>query len=248
MLDLWTRTSGTWINMATVILGSCLGLGLQRRLPLAMQQVITQAVALIVILVGLSLAGGLPRLQAGRLDGVVLGLLALVIGGLLGEWARIEARIEALGDWLRWALGGPDSSRFTAGFVTASLLFCVGPMSLIGSFNNGINGDHRLTVLKAVMDGVSAIALASSYGLGVAASALTILVYQGGLSLAAAALAQSLPDPAQSPAIAAITGVGGLMILATGLNLLGLTQIRVASFLPSLILGPLLNQLGRWLG
>jgi uncharacterized protein len=246
MGDLWVQTSGTWINVLTVLLGSGLGLGLQRRLPLAMQQVITQGVALIVILVGLSLALGLPKVQSGRLDGVILGLLGLVVGGVLGEWLQIEARLEAIGDRLKRRFKG--DGRFTEGFVTASLLFCIGPMALIGSFNNGLSGDNRLTVLKAVMDGLSAIALASSYGIGVAFSALSILVYQGGLSLAAAALAQSLGDPSHSPAIAAISGVGGLMIVATGFNLLGVTQIRVASFLPSLLLAPLLNQVGRWLG
>ncbi len=246
MLDFWTRTSGTWINVLTVLVGAVLGLGLQRRLPRSMQQIITQSVALIVILVGLSLAQGLPKIQAGRLDGVILGLLALVCGGLLGEWAQIEPRLEQVGDWLKARVRG--GGRFTEGFVSASLLFCVGPMALIGSFNNGINGDNRLIVLKAMMDGLSAIALASSYGIGVAASALSILIYQGSLSLAAAALAQGLGDPTHSPAIAAISGVGGLMILSTGLNLLGVTQIRVASFLPSLVLAPLLDLLGRWLG
>ncbi|QYO67691.1 DUF554 domain-containing protein [Leptolyngbya sp. 7M] len=236
-LDFWTKTSGTWINVATVLLGTGLGLVLRGRLPLKMQQIITQGLGLITLFVGLSMAGSVNTVES-RIDGVILALLAIVLGGLLGEWWRLEERLEALGNWLKRRFKGKGS--FTEGFMAASLLFCVGPMTLIGSLNNGLTGDNTLLLLKAVMDGLAAIALTSSFGIGVGFSILVVLLYQGGVSLAAGLLAQNLADPASSPAVLLITGVGGLMILGLGLNLLEVARVRVASFLPALLLAPLL--------
>ncbi|MBD1863174.1 MULTISPECIES: DUF554 domain-containing protein [Trichocoleus] len=237
-LDFWAKTSGTWINIGTVLAGTALGLGLQGRLSMRMQRIITQGLGLITLFVGIQMAGSLTKTQAGRIDGVVLALLAIALGGLLGEWWQLEERLTAVGDWLkqRFKRGGG----FTDGFVAASLLFCVGPMTLIGSLNNGLTGDNTLLTLKATMDGLAAIAFTSSFGIGVGFSTLIILVYQGGLSLAAGLLAQSLPDPATDPCVLLVTGVGGLMILGISLNLLEIAQVRVASFLPALALAPLI--------
>ncbi|HEY9806944.1 MAG TPA: DUF554 domain-containing protein [Candidatus Obscuribacterales bacterium] len=237
-LDFWAKTSGTWINIGTVLAGTALGLVLQGRLPLRMQRIITQGLGLITLFVGIQMAGSLTKTQAGRIDGVVLALLAIALGGLLGEWWQLEERLTALGDWLKRRFKGGGG--FTDGFVAASLLFCVGPMALIGSLNNGLTGDNTLLTLKATMDGLAAIAFTSSFGIGVGFSTLIILVYQGGLSLAAGLLAQSLPDPATDPRVLLVTGVGGLMILGISLNLLEVAQVRVASFLPALALAPLI--------
>lgn len=239
-LDFFAKTSGTWINVLTVSIGTTLGLLLKHRLPLPMQRIITQGVGLLTLFIGLTMAEGMRQVQAGILDGVVLGLLTMVLGGLLGEWWQIEERLSSIGDWLKtkFKRGG----NFTQGFVAASLLFCVGPMTLLGSIQNGLTGDNDLLTLKSVMDGIAAIALSSSFGIGVGFSVLVILLYQGGLSLIAGVLAQTLPNPAQDPRIILITGVGGLMILGTGINLLDLTKIRVASFLPALALAPLIYQ------
>lgn len=245
-LDFWAKTSGTWINAATVVLGTGLGLALQGRLPQNMQQIITQGLGLITLYVGLSMAGSVKQVEAGQIDGIILALLAIVIGGLLGEWWQVERRIEAVGNWLKQRFRGKGS--FTEGFMAASLLFCVGPMTLIGSLNNGLAGDNTLLLLKAVMDGLASIALTSSFGIGVGFSVLVILVYQGGVSLAAGLLAQSLPNPATSPTVLLITAVGGLMILGLGLNLLEVARVRVASLLPALLLAPLLVGLSQWLG
>jgi uncharacterized protein len=132
---------------------------------------------------------------------------------------------------------------FTEGFVTASLLFCIGPMAIIGSLNNGLQGDATVLAIKAAMDGLASIALTSSFGVGVGFSVLPIALYQGGLSLAAGLLTQTLPDPAAAPPVILITGVGGLIIIGTGLNLLDIAKVRIASFLPSLALAVLLYQL-----
>lgn len=237
-LDFWAKTSGTWINIGTVLAGTALGLLLQGRLPMRMQRIITQGLGLITLFVGIQMAGSLTKAQAGRIDGVVLALLAIALGGLLGEWWQLEERLTALGNWLKQRFKGGGG--FTDGFVAASLLFCVGPMTLIGSLNNGLTGDNTLLTLKATMDGLAAIAFTSSFGIGVGFSTLIILVYQGGLSLAAGLLAQSLPDPATDPRVLLVTGVGGLMILGISLNLLEVAQVRVASFLPALALAPLI--------
>ncbi|BAU42439.1 DUF554 domain-containing protein [Leptolyngbya sp. O-77] len=245
MLDFWAKTSGTWINVATVLLGTALGLLLTGHLPERMQRMIKQGLGLTTLFIGISMAGSLNQSRGGIVDGVILGLLALVAGGLLGEWWQIEERLAIAGDWLKHRVKG--KGRFTDGFVTASLLFCIGPMAMIGSLNNGLVGDARLLTLKATMDGLAAIALTGSYGIGVGFSTLTILLYQGGLSLAAGLLARALPDPASSPPVLLATGVGGLMILSIGLNLLEIGKVRVGSFLPAPFLAPLVYWLATWL-
>ncbi|HLO83748.1 MAG TPA: DUF554 domain-containing protein [Nostocaceae cyanobacterium] len=237
-LDLWTKTSGTWINVFTVLIGTTIGLLLKKHLPLRLQQIITQAVGLITVFIGLQMAGSFSQVRSSRIDGVVLGLLALVIGGLLGEWWKLEDKLYSLGDFIKARFRG--SGLFTEGFVAASLLFCVGPMAIIGSINNGLTGNNTILLLKATMDGLTSIALTSSFGLGVGFSVLVILVYQGGISLLAGFFAQALPNPANDPHLLLITGVGGLTIVGLGFNLLQITQIRVASFLPALIVAPLL--------
>ncbi len=238
MLSLWAKTSGTWINVFTVLIGSSVGLVLRHRLPRSMQQIITQAVGLMTLVIGFAMAQTLAEVKAGPVDGIILALLALVGGGLLGEWWEVEKHLTALGDLLKTRVKG--GGKFTEGFVAASLLFCIGPMTILGSINNGLSGDNTLLTLKATMDGLASVALTGSYGIGVGFSALTVLVVQGSLSLLAGLLASLIPDPTTDPHILSLTGVGGLMILGLGLNLLEVTRVRVASFLPALVLAPLL--------
>lgn len=236
-LGLWAKTNGTLVNVLAVLLGSGLGVLIRGRLPARMQRIIVQGVGLVTLFIGFSMAGSLGGAQGGAVDGVILGLLALVLGGVLGEALGMEEHLERLGDLLKARFRGGGG--FTEGFVAASLLFCIGPMTLIGSINNGLVGDPTLLYIKSTLDGLSSIALAASFGPGVAASALVVLVYQGGLALAAGGLAAALPDPAADPRVLLVTGVGGLMILGLGINLLELTRVRVASFLPALVLAPL---------
>uniref|UniRef100_A0A832M460 DUF554 domain-containing protein n=1 Tax=Oscillatoriales cyanobacterium SpSt-402 TaxID=2282168 RepID=A0A832M460_9CYAN len=245
-IDFWTKTSGTWVNVAAVLLGSAVGLFLRGRLPTRMMLVITQGVGLLTLFLGFTMAANLTKAQAGIVDGIVLGLVTLVVGGLLGEWWRIEDGLTQIGDRLKKRFSG--GSGFTEGFVATSLLFCVGPMTLLGCLSNGLTGDNRLLLLKSTMDGLVAIAFTSSFGIGVGFSVLPILIYQGGLSLLAGLLAQIIPDPATSPPILLATGVGGLMIVGIGINLLELTRIRVAAFLPALLLAPVFYWLGSLTG
>ena len=237
----WTKTSGTWINIFTVAIGTSLGLILKNRLSSKMQKIITQGIGLITIWIGINMTNSLGKIAAGGIDGAVLGLLAMILGGVLGEWGEIEEKITFIGDWLKYRFRG--KGLFTEGFVASSLLFCVGPMTLIGCLNNGLNGDNTLLTLKATMDGIVSIALANIYGIGVGFSILVLFFYQGGLSLLAGLIADAIPDPANNPYIFIITGVGGLMIMAIGFNLLEIIKIRVASFLPAITIAPVIYYL-----
>ena len=241
MLSLWAKTSGTWINVALVLLGTLSGLILRGRLPRAMQEVITQAVGLITIFIGVQMAQPLTEVNAGAIAGVIVGLVALVAGGLLGEWWQLEQRLVAIGDGLKARFGG--GGQFTEGFVAASLLICIGPMAILGSLNNGLSGDGTILIIKGTMDGLVSIALTGSYGVGVGFSVLPVTIYQAGLSLLAGLLASGIGDPAVSPTVLLVTGVGGIIILGLGLNLLKVTTIRIASFLPALLLIPVLYKL-----
>jgi uncharacterized protein len=236
--NLWTKTSGTWINVFTVAIGTTLGLILSDRLSRKMQQIITQGIGLITIWIGINMTDSLTEVAAAGIDGAVLGLVAIVLGGIVGEWWQIEERITRLGDWLKHRFHG--RGLFTEGFVASSLLFCVGPMTVIGCLHNGLNGDDTLLTLKSTMDGIVSIALANIYGIGVGFSILVIFFYQGGLSLLAGSIANSIVEPENNPYISIVTGVGGLIIVAIGFNLLEVIKIRVASFLPAIALAPLL--------
>jgi len=237
MLDFWTKTSGTWINVLAIALGTFLGLILRGRFLSQVLPILKQAIGLITIFVSITMANSLLKVKAGGLVGVILSLISLIIGGVLGELGQIEKKLENIGDWLKAKFKG--KGKFTEGFVAASLLFCIGPMAIIGSLNNGLRGDDSLLALKSALDGFISVVFASTYGIGVGFSALPVAIYQGSLSLLAGSLAQSLPDPANAPSVLIITGVGGLMLLGLGLNLLELAKVRVASFLPALAIAPI---------
>jgi uncharacterized membrane protein YqgA involved in biofilm formation len=247
MLELFARTSGTWINVAAIAAGTAVGVGAGARLPERLGRTLMQVLGLVTLFVGLGMARGLDGVRAGPLPGVILALVSLALGAVVGERLGIEERLTALGEAARRRLGG--GGRFTDGFVTASLLFCVGPMAIVGSLQNGLALDPRTLVLKATLDGIAAVALAGVYGIGVGLSAVPIAVLQGGVSLGAAALAQVLPDPTTDPRVLAVSGAGGLLVAGIGVNLLlaglGLEdrKLRLGSMLPALVVAPVLHVL-----
>lgn len=228
----WAQTSGTIVNVLAVLLGSGIGLAVRHRLPKRIVTVVMQAIGLTVVFIGVTTAWDLTRVDGP--PGVIVALLSLAIGGAVGEALRIEDRLERIGERLRRRFRGQGS--FTDGFVTASLLFCVGPLALIGAIQNGLTGNAEFLILKSALDGLAGLALSTSFGIGVMASALVVAVYQGGLSLAAGLLVAWLPDPASDPRVLLVNGVGGLMILGLGLGLLDIVKIRVANLLPALLL------------
>lgn len=224
------QLSGTLVNVATVLLGSSLGLLLRGRLPPRIVAVVMQAIGLVTLLVGVVSALDLTRVESP--PGVILGLVSLAVGGALGEWWRLEEGLEAAGDALRRRFRG--QGRFTEGFVAASLLFCVGPLTLIGSIQNGLVGDASFLLLKSALDGFASLALAATFGFGVVFAAVVVLLYQGALALGAGLFADLVPDPATDPRVLLVNGVGGLLILGLGLGLLEIRRLRIASLLPSL--------------
>lgn len=234
------QTSGTLVNIVTVLLGSSLGLLLRGRLPERIITVVMQAIGLTTLYIGISNAFDLSKV--GQPPGIIVGLMALALGGALGEWWRLEERLEGLGNRLKARFKG--QGRFTEGFVAASLLFCVGPLTLIGSIQNGLVGDSSFLLLKSTLDGFAALALSATFGFGVIFSALVVAIYQGGLSLGAGLFANLVPDPANNPNVLLVNGVGGLMIVGLGLSLLDIKHVRVASMLPALALVVVLYQLG----
>lgn len=231
-MSLWAQTSGTIVNVVAVLLGSAAGLALRGRLNDRTVTVVMQAIGLTTVYIGIRSAWDLGRVDAP--PGVIVALLGLAAGGALGEALRLEQRLDGLGERLRKRFRG--EGRFTEGFVAATLLFCVGPLTLLGAIQNGLTGDPGFLLLKSALDGLSSLALATTFGVGVMASTIVIAVYQGGLSLGAGLLTQWLPDPANDPRVLLVNGVGGLMIVGLGLGLLDIVRVRVAAMLPALAL------------
>lgn len=247
MMELFARTSGTWINVAAVAAGTAVGVVGGARLPERLGRTLMQVLGLVTLFVGLGMARMLDGVRSGPLPGLIVALVSLALGALAGEALGIEERLAALGEAARRRLGG--GGRFTEGFVTASLLFCIGPMAIVGSLQNGLALDARTLILKSTLDGIAAVALAGVYGVGVGLSAAPLLALQGGVSVAAGALAQVLPDPATDARVLLVSGAGGLMVAGIGVNLLlaGIgyedRKLRLGSMLPALVIAPLLHAL-----
>ena len=223
--------TGTVINVITVVAGGTLGTLLGERLPSRIRRIIMQGVGLVTLAVGMSMAITTKNF--------LLVLISIVIGGILGEWWRLEERLDGAGKWLEAkASRFPLLARgeFTKGFVTASLVFCVGPMTILGSIQDGLSGDYTLLSIKSALDGFSSLAFAASMGMGVTFAAITVLVYQGILTLGASLFQAILSDAM----ITEMTATGGVMILGIGLLLLEIKRVRVANFLPALAIVPLL--------
>ena len=223
--------TGTVINVISVVAGGTLGTLLGERLPSRIRHIIMQGVGLVTLAVGMSMALTTKNF--------VLVLVSIVTGGILGEWWRLEERLDGAGEWLEAkASRFPFLARgeFTKGFVTASLVFCVGPMTILGSIQDGLSGDYTLLAIKSVLDGFAALAFAASMGMGATFSAITVLVYQGILTLGASLFQTILTDAMMTE----MTATGGVMILGIGLLLLEIKRVRVANFLPALAVAPLL--------
>ncbi len=212
---------GTLGNVATVLIGGTLGLVLGDRLPERCRQIVFQGLGLCLLTLGVRMA-----IQA---EGVLTLIFSVVLGGVTGEALRLEARCERLADAVKTRLRFANP-RFSEGLVSAVVLFCVGPMTILGSFDEGLRNDPSVLLTKALLDGFAAIPLAATYGAGVVFSAAPLFLYQYGLTLGAGAL-QPLFSTAS---IAQLTATGGVLIVGIALNLLGLTTIRVLNLLPAL--------------
>lgn len=237
---------GTLINFATVIVGGTLGLLIGGHLPERIKVIVIAAIGLMTIVLGVS--------AAIQTENALIPLVALVLGAIIGELIDIDKGINHLGDWLkrRFERVG-DGQNFTTAFVIASLQFCVGPLTILGAINDGLTGNFSLLAIKAVLDGFSAIIFASTFGVGVLFAGVTVLVFQGGISLLASyikPLLVSLPNAhmASQPRVIELSAVGGVILIGLALNVLDIKHIKVANLLPALIIAPLivilLNTLG----
>lgn len=246
------RGAGTLINVATIVAGTAVGLAAGTRIPERTRDTVLQAVGLVVVVIGIS--------QAVKTDNMVFPLVALVLGAIVGEGLCLEERLESLGDRIRQRVerradpevegivpvgeepAGPEpgsaaaTSTFVEGFVAATLVFCVGPLAILGSIDDGLKGDPQLLIVKASLDGLVSIVFASTLGVGVAFSALPILVYQGLLTALAGVADRVLTDRM----VLEMTAAGGIMVMGIGVRLLDIAKVRVASFLPALVFAPVL--------
>ena len=224
---------GVLVNTATVIIGSLIGLVFNKGIPTKYTNAIMTGIGLCTIYIGIS----------GTLKGenALILIISIVLGVAIGTGLDIDKRINSLGEFIEKRLKkeGDDSASIAQGFITASLLFCIGAMTIVGSLNAGLRGDNEMLFTKSVLDLISSTVLSASLGIGVLFAAAFVLVFQGSIVL----LAQFLQPVMTDSAIAEMTCAGSLMILALGLNLIGITKIKVANYLPALIIAPAISWL-----
>lgn len=235
---------GTAVNVMTVLVGCGMGVLLGNRLPMRTRELVTDALGLVTLLIAalsaVAVLDGDLEEYVGRSAPLLIVLGSLLLGGIAGSLLRLEERLEGFGGLLQRRLQRGDASdqrqRFIEGFVTASLIFCTGPLTILGSLNDGLGNGADQLFLKAALDGFAAIAFAAAFGWGVAASVVTLVVVQGSLTAVGVALGGVLPDPH----LAAITATGGLLLVGVALRLLKIRAVAVADLLPALAVAPLL--------
>jgi len=223
---------GTLINFVAIIAGSALGILFGSRLSENLKMTVIAGMGLFTAAVGIQMFL--------KTENALIVLGALILGALLGEWWGLEDRLQTLGVWLEKRFSGNSgggSSHFVRGFLTASVLYCTGPMGVLGSISDGLKGDYLTLSIKSVLDGITSIAFASTLGIGVAFAALPVLAYQGLISLLAAQLNSIMTASMMNE----MTATGGVLLMGIGISsLLEIKKIRVGNFLPSLVLAPVI--------
>ncbi|MBR7081715.1 MAG: DUF554 domain-containing protein [Oscillospiraceae bacterium] len=222
---------GTVVNAAAVIIGSLIGMVVKKGIPEKVRSAVMVGVGLCTIYIGVS----------GMLSGenVIVAVLSILVGVIIGTLLDIDGGLERLGGAIEKKFGKKSDSSVARGFVSGSLLFCVGAMAVTGSLASGLTGDHSIIYTKSVLDFISALMLTASLGIGVGLSAVSVFVFQGAIVL----LAQVLAPVLNASAINEMTCVGSLMIIALGFNLIGIAKIKIANFLPAIALAPVFSWL-----
>ena len=221
---------GTLVNVASIIAGSLVGLLFRGKISEKYNKTIIQAISLGVILIGFK--------SAFQCDDFILIIISLAIGSLIGESCKIEHRLENAGEWIEKKFS-KKSEGFAAGFVTMSILYCAGAMAIVGSLESGLTGNHNTLFAKSTLDGIAAIIFSSTMGIGVLFSSVSVLLYQGTITLAAGYIKPFLiPE-----VIAQMSSVGGLLIIGLGINMLGTHKIKVGNMLPAVFI-PLIYYIG----
>jgi len=222
--------TGTLVNTATVIVGSSVGLLIGARFSQRIRSIVMHALGLSTLLIGFEMAL--------KTDNILFVIGSLALGGLIGELLKVEEGLERMGEFLKRKVKS-RSGNFVLGFVTSSLVFCIGPMTVVGSIQDGVSGDASVLYAKSLLDGFASIVFASSLGVGVIFSALTVLIFQGGLTLLGGKLSFLLRPEVLDELIA----TGGLIIVGIGIYLLGIKRIKVGNFLPALVVAVVLAML-----
>ncbi|WP_456272879.1 DUF554 domain-containing protein [Bacillus sp. AK031] len=217
---------GTIINGICIIIGTLLG-KLLHRIPENMKGTVMYAIGLAVMVLGLQMGM--------KSENFLIVIISLVFGAVIGEWMGLDAKLNALGGWLEKRLGTKGETSISQGFVTATLIFVIGAMAVIGALDSGIRGDHDVLYTKAIIDGFTSLILTTTLGIGVMFSAIPVVLYQGTIALFATQIQRFVPQEVMDSFIVEMTSAGGIMIFAIGLNLVGLTKIRVANLLPGIL-------------
>jgi uncharacterized membrane protein YqgA involved in biofilm formation len=215
------------MNALGIIIGTMIGL-LLRRIPDQMKQTVMIGIGLSVVVLGIDMAL--------KSDNFFIVIVSLVVGTVIGEWLRLEDHLHHMGKVLEHKLGKSQSGNIAQGFVSATLIFVVGAMAIVGALDSGLRKDHAVLLTKSMIDGFTSMVLASTLGVGVLFSAIPVFLYQGGIALFANIIHQFLSDSLLELLIAELTATGGVLILAIGINMLGIKQIRVANLLPSILI------------
>jgi uncharacterized protein len=226
--------TGTIINVITVVIGGTLGTLLGARLPDKMRETVMHGLGLLTFVIGLQMALSTHN--------ILIVMASILLGGIIGEGLRIQDGLDAIGKNLeqRFARGG-EAGKFTRGFVTASLVFCIGPLSILGAIQDGLLGDFNLLAIKSTLDGFAGLAFASTLGIGVAFAALTVFVYQGAISVGSMLLGSALGSVTRdTPWVIEMSATGGVLIMGISLLLLDLKQVRIANLLPAVLIAPLI--------
>lgn len=227
--------TGTLVNAAAIAVGAAFGATLRKNIPERFNNTIIQGLALAVVVIGLQMAIGSKN--------ILIVILSLVAGGFTGELLKIEERLNSFGLWVESKLGN-GRGEFSRGFVTASLVYCVGAMAVVGSIQDGLQGDPSTLYVKALLDGVSSIFFASTMGFGVAFSFIPVFLYQGSITM----LAQYVQAFLTPAVVTEMTATGGILICGIGIKILGIKEIRVGNLLPAIIFAVFLalafNKLG----
>lgn len=219
---------GTIVNTVSIIVGSLIGLSFKGKIPEKYSQTIMHGIGLAVVLIGIK--------TALNTDAILIVILSFVIGSIIGELIRIEDRLDQFGNWIGKKLS-KNSAGISKGFVTASLLYCVGAMAIIGSMESGLTGNHQTLFAKSILDGIGSVIFASTLGVGVIFSAVPVFIYQGIITLTASSIKPFLlPE-----VISQMSAVGGLLIFAIGLGLLEIKKIKIGNMLPAIFV-PLVYQ------
>ena len=214
---------GTIVNSIAIIIGALLGIIIKKGIKEKYKSTIMDGIGLSIMIIGIM--GGI------KTDNIVLIIASIVVGSIIGEIIDIDYKLEKLGHNMERKFGKGDSN-FSKGFVTASLVYCIGAMAIVGALESGLTGNHETLFAKSILDGITAILFASTFGIGVAFSAIPVFIYQGIITL----LANSAKDLLTVNVINEMSAVGGILILAIGINLLGIKKIKVANMLPSIII------------